>query len=481
MIYSQVIMRLLSPVAGAGRNPGKTFTASAILLFILIWIGAALPLSGIPALELDDKARLSAFLDYLSSAASAPREELDMDGRVVIHVVDGAGHSLPFASYRVSAGRIEVCRGRAFSDGTFFFYPRRVHEVPTGELYRLEVSARGAASVIMLDPELPSRLSVAIPGARPLPEPLPCDIVFVIDTARSMSKYLEPLKRMITAVGQAAAAANPPLQLRSGLVLYRDCGDEYLVKSAPLSTDLKAFGAALANADAGERGDTAEDLGAGLRAAVEGMNYAQNGIRLVFAFTDAPPSIRAGDLSKGGAGYSDVCEAALESGIKIYTAGMGQPVMSGEYALRQIAAYTGAVYLEADPPADIAMGGAIGAIHGDLGTLIERIIAGEAASARSGKEAIRDPGLALLDSVQSRMASALVYPEAARLRGASGTVRVSLTVDERGNLLSASVSSSSGSSILDRAALDLARSVFPLANPAGSRLEMEIAVAYRLQ
>ena len=74
-----------------------------------------------------------------------------------------------------------------------------------------------------------------------------------------------------------------------------------------------------------------------------------------------------------------------------------------------------------------------------------------------------------------------VYPPAARMRGTEGTVRLRLSISAEGRLLHAALSSSSGSSLLDQAALDLVAKVFPLANPTGRRLDPAITVNYSLR
>ncbi|HUW41417.1 MAG TPA: TonB family protein [Rectinemataceae bacterium] len=74
-----------------------------------------------------------------------------------------------------------------------------------------------------------------------------------------------------------------------------------------------------------------------------------------------------------------------------------------------------------------------------------------------------------------------IYPPAARMRGTEGLVRIRLSISADGRLLHAALSSSSGSSLLDQAALDLVAKVFPLANPTGRRLDPTIAVNYSLR
>jgi outer membrane biosynthesis protein TonB len=43
------------------------------------------------------------------------------------------------------------------------------------------------------------------------------------------------------------------------------------------------------------------------------------------------------------------------------------------------------------------------------------------------------------------------------------------------------IASSSGSTLLDRAALDLVASVFPVENPAGSEVALELSIRYSLK
>ncbi|MGO8692329.1 MAG: TonB family protein [Rectinemataceae bacterium] len=72
------------------------------------------------------------------------------------------------------------------------------------------------------------------------------------------------------------------------------------------------------------------------------------------------------------------------------------------------------------------------------------------------------------------------YPQAARMRGTEGTVRVHLSISAEGRLMRVELASSSGSSLLDRAALDLVASVFPMSNPTGRKLDPVLAVSYSL-
>ena len=75
------------------------------------------------------------------------------------------------------------------------------------------------------------------------------------------------------------------------------------------------------------------------------------------------------------------------------------------------------------------------------------------------------------------------YPEAARARGEQGTVRLAITIGRSGHVISAHVVASSGSSILDQAALEMARNASgrPLPPEMGSSVSVTVPVRYSMR
>jgi protein TonB len=75
------------------------------------------------------------------------------------------------------------------------------------------------------------------------------------------------------------------------------------------------------------------------------------------------------------------------------------------------------------------------------------------------------------------------YPEAARARGEQGTVRLALTIGRSGHVMSARLIASSGSSILDQAALEMARNASgrPLPPEMGSSVSLIVPVRYSIR
>jgi TonB family protein len=458
--------------------------ALACLILAPGLFGAPRFIGALWAAEVDDNRDYPAFASYLGERAYLPHEELSMASRAKVTLLDDGKAPAAFASYRVLNGPEEIASGRSFADGSFFLYPDKLPQA--APRLRVEASARGAASVLesSLHPSGEALLDIGAP--RPVPKPLSVDLVLVVDTTSSMGPYLPALGSSIAKALDAILVLAPGIDLRVGLVLFRDRDEAYLTRSLPLTADRAAVLKALDRAEAERGGDEPEALGDGLEAAL-GLFGGGESLRLVFAFTDAPPKLSA---VPGIASYAAACASALKAGVRLYTVGMGDVKPAAEYGLRQIAAYTGAAYLNAGSStardgagrAPDAAGGAAerASLRGELSGMIARLVAAEVSSVTTG-QGNRDPALALLDSVQARMAALLSYPEAARRRGAEGSARVALSVASDGTLLKSRIASSSGSALLDSAALALARAAFPIKNPAAASVELEIAVGYRLE
>jgi periplasmic protein TonB len=82
--------------------------------------------------------------------------------------------------------------------------------------------------------------------------------------------------------------------------------------------------------------------------------------------------------------------------------------------------------------------------------------------------------------LQELISENLVYPRRARQRGIEGTVILELVIDAEGMLRSRRIERESGSSMLDRAALALLDSVFPVSVKPGYDLDCSVSVSYRL-
>jgi protein TonB len=86
----------------------------------------------------------------------------------------------------------------------------------------------------------------------------------------------------------------------------------------------------------------------------------------------------------------------------------------------------------------------------------------------------------ILDELNKLLQEHLHYPETARRKGIEGTLSITFTLNTNGEATDVMVSESSGSHLLDRAAVRAISGVFPYSDPPDTPLHFTIPVTYRL-
>jgi protein TonB len=86
----------------------------------------------------------------------------------------------------------------------------------------------------------------------------------------------------------------------------------------------------------------------------------------------------------------------------------------------------------------------------------------------------------VIAGLRSRIIENLIYPQVARKRNIEGVVQVVLSLDEHGKEVELQILESSGSKILDRAALSLIRKVLPYEHGLGRGFSVQIPIRYDL-
>lgn len=174
----------------------------------------------------------------------------------------------------------------------------------------------GPAAVYALD-ETPPPAVETTPAAKPRVE-----VCFVLDTTGSMGGLIEGAKQKIWSIANEIAGAKPAPDVKVALVAYRDRGDEYVVRSWPLTDDLDAVYGRLSELRADGGGDFPESVNEALAEGVgPKMQWSddKNVLRLVFLVGDAPPHMDY----KHGPKYADVCREAVKRDLIVNTVQCG--------------------------------------------------------------------------------------------------------------------------------------------------------------
>jgi serine/threonine-protein kinase PpkA len=199
------------------------------------------------------------------------------------------------------------------------------------------------------------------PGTWELPgnSELRTAVVFVIDTTISMKPYIERTREAVRRIYDAIENSDLSDKVAFGLVAFRSSIEktpelEYVSK---VVSDLKdgrqrvAFETALAETREAEVSTHSfnEDAFAGLKTAVEELNWKPYQSRLIFLITDAGAIRNDDPYSSTGMNEAEIADIAAAKGIKIFVlhikTPLGKKVNNHSYAEAQHKALTG----QADP------------------------------------------------------------------------------------------------------------------------------------
>ena len=180
-------------------------------------------------------------------------------------------------------------------------------------------------------------------------------VVFVIDTTISMKPYIERTREAVRKIYDAIETSGLSDKVAFGLVAFRSSvektpGVEYVSK---VVSDLKdgrqrgAFEAALADTREAEVSTHSfnEDALAGLKTALEALNWKPYQSRLIFLITDAGAIRNDDPYSTTGMNEPEVADLAAAKGVKIFVlhikTPLGKKINNHSYAEAQYKALTG--------------------------------------------------------------------------------------------------------------------------------------------
>jgi len=180
-------------------------------------------------------------------------------------------------------------------------------------------------------------------------------VVFVIDTTISMKPYIQRTREAVRRIYDAIESSGLSDKVAFGLVAFRSSIEktpklEYVSK---VISDLKdgrqraAFEAALAETREAEVSTHSfnEDAFAGLKTAVEELNWKPYQSRLIFLITDAGAIRNDDPYSSTGMNEPEIADIAAAKGIKIFVlhikTPLGKRVNNYSYAEAQYKALTG--------------------------------------------------------------------------------------------------------------------------------------------
>ncbi|MDH5680216.1 MAG: VWA domain-containing protein [Spirochaetota bacterium] len=297
--------------------------------------------SGLRAGFVDDNKQFNYFLSFLAKYRSrADFYPMNIQERIQIKLKDKKGKSLPNCELIIknSDGRV-VSKGKTYADGSYLFFPG----AGSGQSSSYEVTGnyRGKSRTVRVKRQGRRVVNIRFPVARKAYKRVPLDIVFILDTTGSMGEEIQRLKDTIDIIHMNVSNFSSRPDVRFGMVLYKDQGDEYRTRVVQLTSDIDEFKDQLDQVFAGGGGDGPEDLQEALRVAMKDIKWRESGIRLAFTITDATAHLDYGQQYT----YVSAAKEAKSRAIKLFSIGTGGLDIRGEYILRQLAQFTSANYI----------------------------------------------------------------------------------------------------------------------------------------
>lgn len=286
----------------------------------------------------DDNLNFDWFNRYLDQTTIAQDEALASADRIVIRVTNEQGEPVANATVKVDDGTT-TWQSTTASDGEVLFFPASDNVASPGTAQvTVTPQAQSDAQPTTIAAPAGSLWEVKLPEAVLTP-PTGLDLAFVLDTTSSMADELSYINSELDSIVQRVAVDAPTVSMRFALVVYRDHGDEYVVRSYDFVTDPEAFRQTIAMQSADGGGDNEEAVDEAAAAMNELSWRTGNVVRVAFHIADAPPHPELGSA------FLHQIELARTIGIHYFPVAASGIDNRAEYLMRAGAQWTSARYV----------------------------------------------------------------------------------------------------------------------------------------
>ena len=263
---------------------------------------------------------------------------IDAESRINIKVVDNQGQAFPLAdvSLKDSAGETTLPL-RTAANGMSYLYPK-YDDLETGHILSVSSDSFDEVQTTLTQDMIENGGDLTIPlGTRRTPIDK-LDLLLTIDATGSMGDEMKYLQSELQAIVDRVETHNPGVDIRHSLIVYRDKGDEYIVRDFPFTGDIEAFKKSLNAQRARGGGDMPEAMHTAMTAGLK-MDWREDALKVNLLVADAPPHDK--DIS-------DTWDSGLSSrnrGIHIVSLSGSGVNKTAEFMMRGMSQMTGGRYL----------------------------------------------------------------------------------------------------------------------------------------
>jgi hypothetical protein len=345
--------------------------------------------------DIDDTLNLAAFQRFLGAQTRAlALPQANFGTPLLVQLVGADGGPAPGVRYTLRRPGADhpFWTGYAGVDGRITLFPGAIGAPRLSAIELRAFAEDNGPETVQIVPTGLNRTRVSLGFAQDwAPDFL--DLAFVVDTTGSMGDEIAWLRRELRGIVRTARRAAPGVDIRYGLILYRDRGDAYVVQNYGFTDSAARMQSWLNAAEAQGGGDYPEAAAAALRAGAALPWRRGRGERLMFHIADAPP--HAGDARA----YLDAARDAMLKDVQIFGLGASGVGAESETLMRQAAALTQGRYLFLTDDSGVGLSHAEPTIScyrvTALSSLVTRVLRSELGGHRieaSGAEILREVG-----------------------------------------------------------------------------------------
>ncbi len=286
--------------------------------------------------EVDDNTDFAAYLDYLRFYSGPPAHTADVSERYILTVLNDQQQPVLDAHVRLFDGQTQVFEGRTYAGGKTIVFPGTLGISGNTSTLRVQIEKGNSTVDGELQRGQDETHTFVLRGAQALPQQPQLDVLFLLDATGSMGDEINSIQQTLLSIAERIDQIEPRPALRFGLVAYRDYGDEYVTRTYDFTGDVTTFRQLLMSVSANGGGDTPEALNEALHEAVQGVNWADDAVRLTFLVADAPPHT----FMQEPYDYIQELRVAVAKGVKIYPIAASNSDEQAEFVFRQLAQQT---------------------------------------------------------------------------------------------------------------------------------------------
>ncbi|MBU1667460.1 VWA domain-containing protein [bacterium] len=280
------------------------------------------------AADIDDNLNLNYFQKYVNKALQSTAENtfplMNTKDRFTLKVIDSYGKGINRA--KVSVGNFTSYTNSA---GILHLFPA------VDNINSTSITINGKALPVNFQKD--KEKTITLHQSALLPKTL--DLMFVLDTTGSMGDEMRYLEKEFDAIVSNIKEKHPDVEIRFGLTLYRDVGDDYVVRDFDFTSSVNVMKEQLEKQSANGGGDYPEAMDEGIKKALDASWQANDGVRMMFLVADAPPH------DENIKQMVPIIEKARAEGIHIYSLGASGVAEKAEYFMRHLALFTQGRYL----------------------------------------------------------------------------------------------------------------------------------------